>query len=552
MSFAVLDAAIAVGKSLAGFLIEKSRNFAAKRLQGGDVHSEEIRTVLITELREINSKLDAFARRELKSSITFMKDGFIALEMAMGESPGDLEDQNIYRRSEVHEGAILAVPSGRRIVISQSRLGEARRWFEEAIIHSTRAFQNEGLTIEDIIMACSLRIISRVFRNFDDLNLAAIHCFGYLNELHDNDQIKSNFAVHDRGGWRAKLKRVKRSNIVNSVNMINYVLFNFMSQYTNNKFGIFDWPMIYLGGQRWYHPICECGDILENTSAKVPWEMVFAPNQTCNRNSYLIAINSEGEILEVVNGCNLKITRLTGTTDVFSNLPTENFGTWHICSLAVDKHHDTYVMCEFWDRQIDIYLYKLLIFHKSGELKTQAPFDFLAGKKKSIRIAVNNDKKVVIREGCQNCLFICDSSNGTIENAFHMPSMQFVLWSISRKNELIFANMEMDTLCIFTMEGTPKRTIKLPDDHLVSSTAFHGPTGNIFVYTCKSKEDPTSFYLLRYSENGELLQSHFVRTWWNNDFKTLLAHPNGVIALFSQRKAIFMTKNLKFNLPTNQ
>ena len=295
-------------------------------------------------------------------------------------------------RSEVHEGAILEVPSGSRITISESRLAEARKWFEEAIMDSTRAFNNEGLTIEDIIMACRPRIISRVFSNLDDLNFATKHCFEYVNELHDNDQIKSNFAVHGRGGWRARLKRGKRSNILNSVNMINYVLFNFMSQYTDNTFGIFNWPMIYLGGQRWYHPICECGDILENASAKVPWEMVFASNQTSSRNSYRIAINSEGEILEVVNGCNLKITRLTGTTDVFSNLPTENFGTWHICSLAVDKHDDTYVICEFWGRQSDIYLYKLMIFDKSGELKTQAPFDFLAGRKKSIRIAVNNDK----------------------------------------------------------------------------------------------------------------------------------------------------------------
>ena len=76
MSFVLLDPAIiTVGIRFAGVLIDKSRNLAAKHLQGGDVQSEEIRSVLITELGEINSKLDAFARRELKSSISFMKEG---------------------------------------------------------------------------------------------------------------------------------------------------------------------------------------------------------------------------------------------------------------------------------------------------------------------------------------------------------------------------------------------------------------------------------------------------------------------------------------------
>ena len=295
--------------------------------------------------------------------------------------------------------------------------------------------------------------------------------------------------------------------------MINYVLFKFVTEYTDSKFGIFNWPMIDLGAQRWYHPICECKDILENTSAKCPWEMPFAHSQTWNRNSYLIAINSADEMLEGDNnGCNIKITRLAGETAVFLNLATSNVGAWYIPSLAVDKHDDTYVMCEHWESQSGIYLYILLVINKNGDRKSQVPFDFLGGTKKSIRMAVNNDKMLVIREGCKNCLFICDSSNGTMVNAFHMPSMQFVLWSISRKNELIFANFEMDTLCIFNIEGTPKRAINLPEGHLVSSAAFHWPTGNIFVYTCKSKEDPTSFYLLRYSEDGKLLQSHFVRT----------------------------------------
>ena len=162
MPLAWLDPAITVGKSLGEFVIGKLRNYATKRLKEGDVQCQQIRDVLITELREINSKLDAFAYRELKSSISFMKDGLNALEMAIGESPDDLEDQIVDSRSEVCEGAILAPPSGRSIILSESRLAEAKRWFEAAIIDSTRAFHNTGLTIEDIIMACRLRIISRV------------------------------------------------------------------------------------------------------------------------------------------------------------------------------------------------------------------------------------------------------------------------------------------------------------------------------------------------------------------------------------------------------
>ena len=525
--------------------IPYGRNLVGRNLEGGDVVNEEIRTTIITELQEITSKLDALSYRELKSSISFIRDGFIALGMAFRHV--DSKDRNVEGPNEVDEGVILALrlSTAELSVRSEEHVAEAKRWFQTSLEHATRAFNNAGLPIQDIIMACRLRIISRVFHGFDDLDSAVKYCLPYLKDLHDIQQIMSNFAVHDRGGIRARLRRSKRCDIVNSVNMINYVLFNFISECTSNKLGIFDWPMIYLGAQRYYHPICECGDILESPNAKVPWEVTLVYSQTLTPNSYAIAINSVGEILEVGNGQNIKIRRLTGKSDVFCKLPTDEFVTWHICSLAVNMYDDTYVTCESWDRQSDLYLYKLLIFNKNGELKHQAPLDFLGGGKKSIRIAVNNDRKFVIREGSQNRLFICDSSDGTVDCTFCMPLKKFVLWSISRKNELILANMEMDAVCIYTVEGTPKLTINLPKGHLVGSAAFHGPTGDIFVYTSKAEEDPTSFYLLRYSENGELLQSHYVRTWWNNDFYYLLSHSSGVIALFSHRKAIFLLLNSK-------
>ena len=540
--------AIEMAHCLVDFSIKKGRNVVANRLVGGDVLNEEIRTGLITELHEITSKLDAFSCRELETSISYIQDGFIALEMPINVRHPESEDRNVERPSEVHEGVILALRSSiaELGVLSEKHVADAKECFKTSLGHATMAFNNKGLTMQDRIIACRLRIISKVFHNFEDLDSAAKYCLKYLKDLHNIQQIKSIFAVQDRGGIRAWFRSGKRCDIVNSVNMINYVLYNFISECTSHKLGIFDWPMIYLGAQRCYHPICECENVLESTNAKVPWEMAFVYSQTVNRNSYTIAINSLGEILEVVNGQNIKLTRLTGTRDTFCVLPIDESVTWYICSLAVDKHDDTYVTCQSWDRQSDIYLYKLFIFNTNGELKHQAPLDFLGGEKKSIRIAVNYDKKVVIREACQNRLFICDSNDGTVDCTFCMPSMMFVLWSISRKNELILANKEMDSICIYTVEGTPKLTIKLPKDHLVRSAAFHGPTGDIFVYTCKAEEDPTSFYLLRFSENGQLLQSHSARTWWNNDFYYLLSHPKGVVALFSHRKAIFILLNSKF------
>ena len=341
--------AIEVAHCLVDFSIKKGRNVVANRLVGGDVVNEEIRTGLITELREINSKLDAFSYRELKSSVSFIKDGFTALGDEFTALDGESEGRNVERPSEVHEGVILALRSSTTElgVPSKKHVAYAKECFKTSLEYATTAFNNEGLTIQDIIIACRLRIISIIFRNFDDLDFAAKYCLRYLKDLHDIQEIKSIFAVQDRGGIRAWFRSGKRCDIVNSVNMINYVLYNFISECTSHKLGIFDWPMIYLGAQRCYHPICECENVLKSTNAKVPWEMAFVCSQTTiNRNSYTVAINSLGEILEVVNGQNIKLTRLTGTRDTFCVLPIDESVTWYICSLAVDKHDDTYVTCQ--------------------------------------------------------------------------------------------------------------------------------------------------------------------------------------------------------------
>ena len=514
--------------------VKRGRDATAKRLRGGDVFTEDVRDGIITDLREITTKLDAFAYRELKASISIIKDGFVALEAATDKTVPIAEMPNVD-----DEGIILALrlSVAEVNVRSEKDLNDAKDSFKTSLEMATLAFNNEGLKIQDIIVGCKLRIISRVFYHVDNVASAVKYCLNYLQELHDNQRIKSNFAVHDGGGIRARVWKSERRAIVCDVNKINYVLFNFVCECSpHTKLGVFDWPMIDLGAQRCYHPICECGDVLESSSAKVPWELAF---ETINRQADILAINSLGEIIKAVdNQQNIRITRLTGRSDILCSLPRNKSVTWLICSLAVDKDDNTYVTCE--SCRSGHYSYKLLIIARTGEVKQNTQLGFLDGKKKSVRTAITNEKTFVICERGTNDFFICDSCNGNLESRFSIPPRTFVLWNVSKSGDLILANLDMDSLFIYTFKGNRKLTIKLPEDHLVNSAAFHDPTGSIYVYTCKSKEDPTSSYILRFSEKGELLRSHSVRTWWNKDFYYLLSHPKGVITLLSHRKAIYL------------
>lgn len=66
-----------------GLLLKKGRQSASKKLRDGDVVDEQLRSWIVDEMDNVNSKLDAMARKDLGASISHFKQGVILLNKAM-------------------------------------------------------------------------------------------------------------------------------------------------------------------------------------------------------------------------------------------------------------------------------------------------------------------------------------------------------------------------------------------------------------------------------------------------------------------------------------
>jgi hypothetical protein len=141
-------------KSTVSILCSKLRDYAAGRLNEGDVNDEKCRQIIVRDLDDIKSKLDGLSRKDLLASISFFHEGVTRLYTSLetfGEScDGPSTSQaSVEDQSEV-EGATAMIPVtqderdaiqrvfelsdliGNLNVASQERYKSAKKSFEEA------------------------------------------------------------------------------------------------------------------------------------------------------------------------------------------------------------------------------------------------------------------------------------------------------------------------------------------------------------------------------------------------------------------------------------
>ena len=70
-----------------GLLVKKGRQTLAEKLKDGDATEQQLRSWIIEEFDNVNSKLDAMARSDLGASISFFKEGLVFLNKAMDFEP---------------------------------------------------------------------------------------------------------------------------------------------------------------------------------------------------------------------------------------------------------------------------------------------------------------------------------------------------------------------------------------------------------------------------------------------------------------------------------
>ena len=569
-----------------GLLCSKLRDHTASRLKGGDLNDEKCRQIVVRELDDIKSRLDALAKKDLGASLSFFKEGVTRLYGSLETSHEYCDDPNtspqpVKDQSEV-EGATAMPPVtqaehdvvqkvselskliGNLNIASQERYKSAKKSFEEAKRLATEAFNNGSLRPEDRIMSSKLRITSRILESLDDPEAAVRDCLLYLKELHDLPEVQAMFSVwedSDKGitsRLRAFFNHDERNVNVKSIQMINALLIDLVMKFAI-KMGVLNWPTIKIGKTSYRHPLLDNHSLLkriEENRLQLPWQWQFP--------SYLshFALTGNGDILySTSTEEDTIIKRRSDECKLFYTIPSEKDGNIesNIRFLTVDQKDNVYIVIEISSVDENVpRRYELLILDAIGNVKAKKFLDIIEEELSyGAQICVTKDGMIVICCHQQKTMYFCDSINNRPDHKFPMPFRsvdpknisQFSI-TVSNREIILFFQSETRPFCFMyfiTTDGELKRVVEVDlyavDRQCAVSVAFNHVDETILVssyrYRASNRIDsPVTTTIYNLSNTGKLL--YWLRI--EGGYRELISHPNGSIALFVGNKAITLLK----------
>ena len=295
----------AVLKGTLGFLLKKGRQSLAEKLKDGDVTDQQLRSWIVNEFDNVNSKLDAMARSDLGASISFFKEGLVFLNRVIDAEESD--GSSVEASAEVEsEGKALEASSpeteettaGENKMISLFRRGiaflnkvikkrasgngsmvtraevnalslaeelrklnvssldesskeallDAKKRFDGARWKATEAFNNEALTPSDRILAMAVRLMATILEKVGNPANALAACRSGLEELHLIPFVRGNFGIELSKGVKSKFNTEERRQIILSVCQINRIIYDVALMVGENE-KLFLWPCVEIGDE---------------------------------------------------------------------------------------------------------------------------------------------------------------------------------------------------------------------------------------------------------------------------------------------------------------
>ena len=255
-------------KMTVGLFADKARNSLSDKLKDGGLDSQQLRNLIISNLQNLEKKLDGLARSNVLTSVSRIQEGLRLLgdlldkpntpTLLFQDDDDDKDEENSTRPSNTAQASSsetkspLDVDSAVKLVEvidelkrnSGEHFTSAIELFKEANTKATEAFHNEALSVDDRILAAKLRVQSRLLLSLENPSLASQSCRLYLEELHGLAPIVKDFRSYLEGGMASVFNKEKRRELVLSVSAINLVVFKFLKSFTKGPVNLYDWPTI--------------------------------------------------------------------------------------------------------------------------------------------------------------------------------------------------------------------------------------------------------------------------------------------------------------------
>ena len=548
--------------STVGLLWNKARDSTAAKLKDGGVTNEKIREIVVRDLNDIKTKLDGLSRKDLLSSYNFLQGGVDFLNVSLQKSK--LDQKALTNETHDDRGETSTMPScGQSGILSEAiELSQAMRKlkcnsgdeyesakerFKDARKRATDAFSTETLALKDRIFAAKLRIVSEMLECLDRPKTAITGCLSFLKKFHSLPAIQEMFSVYLNGGIKSMLNKSERVENVKSVMLINYVLFQYASKFKYSFELLLSMPSIELP-DRSFSPMLDWREVA--TRKSMGKELTQHPGGRILLDEeiypYVSAVNGHGDVITRRDCDSEKIQVISYKTGECKmiKLPDPRKGKvlkQRIVGLAVDNNNNVYVVVLLRTRteNDDVTNFVLHVLDENYHVKHDScTLDFMEADVLSlVSIAINKTNNIIMINYEDPHVYICDNT-GMLLHKFELDSSLLPRLGISEQDKIIISSRDLKAMVTFSEEGNQKSTVQLPEDHEIHGVAYHYVIRKIIVLTYVYKNN--SYFLLCYTEAGDLETSTFFCKIINYERIKITSHPSGPVAVVREKSITFI------------
>ena len=522
----------AVFKATIGWLVDKGRDEAAKKLKDGDVTDQQFRGIIMREIDDMKSKLDGLSRKDLLASIGFFREGIELLYEVFEEKRSRSEYGADTAQAACAETVSL-VEGMKHLELTKSatrQLTNAKKRFERARERATEAFCNEALSPNDRILAMQYRVMATVLETIDHPADAVAPCKMCIEDLNGLPMVQRSFEEQLRTGIMAVkslFNKEERRKVISGVCLVNRVVYDVTQTvhvkepFTNEPFAkglLPPLPMIDTGKEK--VDLLRDGRVtkilrkqgMENCS--VPWILGHDGEEEHRLNNpRSIATNSSGQYIVADNNFTIKVYDSSGKFVQCFRLPPliDDSGKELLIKscevqLATDMNDNIYVLVQEIG---DEYPYWIFKFNKTADHHHKFRVRIMGNNFNRYELSVSDSGTVMVLKskwwGTHHPIvdvyetdgqFVCSFGEQILTNPYDITTV-----SDGRV-------MVVQGLCvhIFSEQGDHLNTFDLKMSMTFSKIAFHRASQHVVVVG-NGGYDMDILQIEIYTKDGEFVRS---------------------------------------------
>ena len=504
-----------VFKNTIGLLVNKGRDKAAEILKDGDVTDKKFHDLIVREIDDIKSKLDALSRKDLEASISFFEEGIALLYEVFDRARSRSEYSAVTAQEACDE--VFSLAEGMRKLeltgLDESatrKLSNAKKRFEGARWKATEAFKNEGLKTSDRILAMQYRVMATILETVDNPADAVAPCRVCIKELNCLPAVQNSFDVQLKKGIQAVrglFSKEERREIISSVCHVNRAIYDLITLTVGEGVSLYNWPPVVTGENK-VDPLRDerVAKVLRKQGMEhccvTPWSFGQEGEEEHKlKDPAGIATNSSGQFIVADYGDrNVKVFDTSGKFVKHFSVPTDDVNTeLYIRDVATDMNDNIYVLAGLKKPGAEI-SYCVYKFSKTAELHHK----FLLREGAWGRaLSVSDEGKVLVLryrgevdEYETDGQFVRSFREGILKHARDITA--------ANDGRVMVVNRSDSCVHIFSEDGDYHNKFKLQRDYLLPRTAFHRASEHVVV---AGDEEKKHLHVEIYTKDGEFVRS---------------------------------------------